>query len=52
MMRIALDDPELLEEEFFEALEKRIEPKALMALRQECNDELGLLVDTVQEEVN
>ena len=25
MMQIALDDPELFEEEFFEALEKRVE---------------------------
>ena len=42
-MRQIEDDPELVEEEFFEELEKRIDPKVLFAIKQECGDELGLL---------
>lgn len=40
------DDPELLDEEYFESLEKRLDKTELIILQQECNDELGLIADS------
>lgn len=52
-MQAIHDDPELIEEEFFEELEAKFlrnhSQADLLVLRQECGDELGLLA---QEGVN
>ena len=40
------DDPELLDEEYFESLERRLDKTELIILQQECNDELGLIADS------